>query len=67
MPESNAAYIAGAAARPTWGAYGADGALIGALVGQEHCGATPEVWWAGVLPAHHRRGAGRCLIAAARD
>lgn len=66
MPDSNAAYISGAAARPTWAAHDARGHLLGALVGQAHLGATLEVWWMGVLPPARRRGAGRALIAAAR-
>jgi len=57
-------YIESVQALPTWVAYH-DGAPIGFLAVKQHFPWAAELYVMGVLPEHHRLGAGRSLVAAA--
>lgn len=64
LPEANAAYLRDLATLPTWLAR-RDGRPVGFLAVRCHAPASAELHVMGVLPAAHRRGIGRRLVAAA--
>ena len=64
IAEANAAYVRDVEAMPMFGA-SADGAVIGFLALNRHTPHAFEIHVMGVIPAQHRRGAGRALVDAA--
>ena len=58
---ANAKYIQGMATRDAFATV-IDGRTCGLVAVEYHFGVTCNIWWFGVSPAHHRRGAGRALV-----
>lgn len=65
IPEANAAYADGIAARDCFGAFAEGGACVGLIALRPHFDRVLEVWWLAVDPGWHRRGIGKALMAEA--
>lgn len=63
VPESTRGYISGCREKPFWADMSEQGPL-GFIVLKETSPATAEIYVMGVLPACHRQGSGRALLAA---
>jgi len=65
-PEANARYICNIVDRDVFAAI-VDGRSCGLIALEYHFAVTCNIWWLGVSPLAHRRGAGRALVERAAE
>ena len=65
LPDANARYIKGVEARTAFVVRDESGAPVGMLSLSHPFPSNADIYWVGVKPAHHRKGIGEALFAAA--